>query len=618
MASPMRVPAAALHEFVTVVLAVALLVVLSVEWWRRRRGRTALMRALVERSGDAIAVLGRDGRLRTVAGAVQAVLGRRLETLRGRRLSELVHGDDADGLVALASDLPPRELSLRVRHPGGFWLPLVVSVADLRDDRAVRGLVLRMRDASEQRELESQLRERALHDPLTGLPNRALFLDRIEQALQRPRRHEELVSVAFVDLDDFKAINDTLGHAAGDELLVGVAERLRSTLRGVDTAARLGGDEFAVLLHGLPEHSEVVRVAERMLDRLSEPHELGGETRHALPSIGVSIAGDGVTADDLVRQADAAMYAAKRAGKGRYELYVRPAEEEVVAARPGEQAVPGWMLQAEQQRDAVAALLEAPIRPLLAPIVDLRTGVLAGHEALPDFATAHDRPPAAWLAQARRCGLGPRLEAEVLRSALALPARPDGTFLALNLPAYALDADELQEVLPADLAGIVIEVDEGSLLAAGEGLDIGITRLRHRGARLAVDGAGAGYGALRMLMRVRPDVVKLERGLVQDVAEDGAAQTLVDSFVRLARTFGAEVCAEGVEDAEDLRVLARLEVRYAQGRAVGAPGAAWSRPSAHASMALRHGPAAGARGRRASTAPPGSTAPPETAPRPSR
>jgi diguanylate cyclase (GGDEF)-like protein/PAS domain S-box-containing protein len=608
----MDILAAALPEVLAAALAGALAAIATVSLWHRRRRSTALLRALVQHSGDAIAILDADGRVHALTGAVRAVLGHEPETLHGTRLAELAHPEDGEALAALGSPRPPREIPLRLRHPGGFWLPVRARIADLRHERAVRGLVLRIHDASEQRELEAQLRARALHDPLTGLPNRALFLDRIEQALQRAGRSEELVSVAFVDLDDFKAINDTLGHAAGDELLVGVAERLRSTLRTMDTAARLGGDEFAVLLQGVPERSEIVRVAERLLATLSEPHELGGQSRHALPSIGVSVGGDGATADDLMRQADAAMYAAKRAGKGRYELYVRATDDDIAARRPDSDPVPGWFLRAEEQRDEVLELLREPAQPLLLPIVDLRTGALAGHEALAAFAVGDERPAAAWLAQARRCGLGPQLEAEVLRGALAVRGRPDGTFLALNLPAYALEADAVQDVLPADLAGIVLELDEATLLAAGEGLDDGIARLRHRGARLAVDGAGAGYRALRMLMRVRPDLVKLERGLVQSIAEDGAAQTLVESFVRLARSFGADVCAEGVDGTDDLRVLARLEVRYAQGPAVGRPAAGWSRPSAPAAdAAVRRGSAAAPRGRRASTAPP------ETATRPS-
>jgi diguanylate cyclase (GGDEF)-like protein/PAS domain S-box-containing protein len=605
-------PAAAFPEVVAAAVAGAIIAMTALVAWHRRRRSTALLRALVEHSGDAIAILDGDGRLHELTGAVRDVLGRSPETLRGARLAELAHPEDGEALTALRAPSPPRDVPLRLRHPGGFWLPVVAGVADLRHDRAVRGLVLRLRDASEQRELESQLRDRALHDPLTGLPNRALFLDRIEQALQRAGRHDELVSVAFVDLDDFKAVNDTLGHAAGDELLVGVADRLRSCLRGMDTAARLGGDEFAVLMQGLPERSEAVRVAERLLEKLSEPHELADEAHHALPSIGVSIGGDGATADDLMRQADAAMYAAKRAGKGRFELYVRATEDEIAARLPAAEPVPGWFLRAEQQREEVLALLERPLRPALVPIVDLRTGLLAGHEALAAFAVPDDRPPAAWQAQARRCGLGPRLEAEVLRGALAVDGRPEGTFLTLNVPGYALDADVVQAVLPGDLTGLVLETDEPSLLAAGEELEDSLLRLRHRGARLAVDGAGAGYAGLRMLMRLRPDLVKLDRVLVESVAEDLAAQTLVESFVRLARSFGAEVGADGVEAVDDVRVLARLDVRYAQGRAVAPPAAGWSKPSEAAATALRRGTVATSRGRRASTAPP------ETVTRPSR
>ena len=606
MTGAMRI-AAAPPELLAAAVALGLLAIAAALAWHRRRA-VALLQAIVEHSGDAIAILGADGRVRAVAGAVHDVLGRRPEALRGVRLAEIVHAEDHETLAALRGPRPAREVSLRVRHPGGFWLPLAAVVVDLRAHRAVGGLVLRMRDASEQLELESQLRASALHDPLTGLPNRVLFADRIQQALQAATRDRGLVSVAYVDLDDFKEVNDTLGHAAGDELLVAVAGRLRGTLRTMDTAARLGGDEFAVLLHGVAERSEVVRIAERLLDALSEPHELGGQQRTALPSIGLSIADAGTSAEDLMRQADAAMYAAKRAGKGRYELYA-PTSVELPGTPSGADPAPAWFVRAEEQRTEVLALLGSPLAPELVPIMSLRNGDLAGHEALPHFPVADDRPPATWIAQARRCGLGPRLEAEVLRGALAAPGRPEGTFLALNLPAYALDADEIRAVLPSDLAGIVVEVDEPSLLAAGEGLDLTLLRLRRRGAMLAVDGAAAGYGGLRMLMRLRPDLVKLDRTLVESIAEDGAAQTLVESFVRLARRIGAEVCAEGVEELDDLLTLARLDVTYAQGRAVGQPAQTYGRPVAAAAAAVARRGGAAARGR-SSTAPPGRGTPP--------
>jgi diguanylate cyclase (GGDEF)-like protein/PAS domain S-box-containing protein len=586
--------------------AAALLVALAAVLVHRsnRRG-AALLRALVEHSGDAIAIVAGDGRVKAALGATEAVLGRRADALEGARLAELVHGEDVEAVAQLDGPQPPQELALRLRLPSGRHRPVTATVADLREDRVVVGLVLRLRDASERVERESQLRDQALRDPLTGLPNRALFTDRIDHALRRAGRDDSLVAVAFVDLDDFKGINDTLGHAAGDELLVGVADRLRTTLRGMDTAARFGGDEFAVLVGGIPDQAELVRIADRLLAALSEPHELAGEQRRVAPSIGLSIGAADATAEDLLRQADAAMYAAKRAGKGRYELHVGGEAEAEDAAEP----VPAWFQRAEDERSEVLALLERPLRPSLAPIVDLRSGRIAGHEAIAGFDVADPRPAAAWLAQARRSGLGPRLEAEVVRAALAIPGRPDRTFLAVNVALYALDSADLQAALPSDLAGLVLELDEPALLAAGEGLEQSLARLRHRGAKLAIDSAGAGYAGLRMLMRLRPDLVKLDRGLVAGIGEDTAAQTLVESFVRLARSFQAEVCADGVEAPEDLRVLAKLDVRYAQGRAVAPAREGWGHATATAgAVAAAHPRGAAAGPRRGTIAPPASRA----------
>ncbi len=212
-----------------------------------------------------------------------------------------------------------------------------------------------------------------------------------------------------------------------------------------------------------------------------------------------------------------------------------------------------------------------PPTPALAPVIDLRTGDLAGHEALAHFAAADERPPAAWLAQARRCGLGPRLEAEVLRGALAVRGRPERH---VPLPERARLRPGVRRSCrpssPAISAASCSSSTRRRCSPPARASTRAIARLRNRGARLAVDRAGAGYAALRMLMRLRPDIVKLDRGLVEALAEDGAAQTLVESFVRLAHAASMRTCrADGVDDVEDLRALTRLDVRYAQGRAVG-------------------------------------------------
>jgi diguanylate cyclase (GGDEF)-like protein/PAS domain S-box-containing protein len=616
MPMPIPMPAIPVAELLvtglpaTVVL-VAAVVGLAV-WLSRRSSRRddALLRELVHHSGDVIAVLGVDGRLHRITGSPQTVLGRPHSDLHGRALEELVHRDDRSAIAELLSDAGDvsRELGFRVRaaRDGAPWLQVAVGVTDLRANPTVDGLVLRMRDASAEHEREQALRHRALTDPLTALPNRALFADRVEQALHRSERDEGLVAVAFVDLDDFKGINDTLGHQAGDELLASVAERLRASLRSMDTAARLGGDEFGVLLAGISERSELVQIAERMLASLSRPHDLGGVQRVSTPSIGIAVRGEADTAADLLRNADAAMYAAKRAGKGRFELFTGAADPDARGAQDGAPA-PGWALRSEEERAEVLTLLAQPepVVSALQPILDLRTGVVAGHEALARFEGPAERPPNAWFALARRCGLGPRLEATALANALALRGRPDGTFLALNVSPAALVSEEVLAVLPGDLAGIVLEISERELLEARREFDEVLVRLRHRGARLAVDDTGAGFAGLRELMRVRPDVIKLDRIVVEGLADDEGKRAIVEAVSHVARRIRADVCAEGVEAVADLEVLRGLDIRYAQGWAVGRPGVEWGAPAPEAMAATPRRSGTAVRPRRAtSTAPP--------------
>jgi diguanylate cyclase (GGDEF)-like protein/PAS domain S-box-containing protein len=533
------------------------------------------------------------GIIRAVHGAAVALPGHDQGALVGTPLWGLIHPDDqllAKTLLERATGAGGEAGEWRVAHPDGSWSHCEVGIADLTADAAVRGLVLTLRDVSRRKELEDQLRHRAFHDPLTQLPNRALFLDRAEHALARERREGGAVAVLYIDLDQFKEINDRLGHAVGDDLLVEAAQRLQACVRAVDTAARLGGDEFGILVEDVMSAGEAVQVAERLLATMSEPFVAGGCEHQLRASIGVVVSdGSGEGADELMRRADVAMYAAKSHGEGRYELFDSALahafdRSEDAATGVGERIT--FFVRGEEQRAEVESLLARTDAPemVVQPMIDLRTGLVAGYEALARF-PGSDRPPNAWFSQAHRHGLGTVLEARAVERALALTDRPERVFLSMNLSPSALISEEVWSALPEDLSGVVIEITENELASRRDSLDAGIERLRRRGARLAVDDAGAGYAGLKQLTYLDPDLIKLDRTLVTDVSRHPSKAALIESFARYAERTGAQVCAEGVETFDDLRVLAELDVTYAQGYVIARPGPGWPAVSVEAQAA---------------------------------
>ena len=532
--------------------------------------------------------------MRSASRAARDLLGFDPRELEHRPLADLVHPEDVALLASVAGERR-RRLEIRMRHRNGYWLDVEALANDMSADVHVDALVLTVRDVTERKAFEEQLRHRAFHDPLTQLPNRALLSDRLQQALSREGRFEDQVAVLFVDLDDFKTVNDTLGHASGDELLVHVARRLRSCLRSADTAARLGGDEFGVLLEGVPDVDHAVTVAQRILDSFVEPFSIGGLPVPLRASVGVAIGvAQAISADELLRNADIAMYAAKRAGKRRHVVFRADRHSDLARRFPSDRAVDPdrvtWFERSEEQRNEVLRLLrsDAAIVPAFQPIVDLGSGEIAGYEALARFPDDPDsRPPNAWFAQAHRCGLGVQLEARAVAAALAARVDAPPGHLSINLSPAALRADELRHQLPADLRGVVVEITEHELVADGERLHATLEQLRARGARVAVDDAGAGYAGLRQLMILRPDLIKLDRGLIEDVAVDEAKQALVECFVRFAERTDARVCAEGIESLDDLSVLARIGVAYGQGYAIARPGFEWPEPAADVRAALQ-------------------------------
>ncbi|MGH2715858.1 MAG: diguanylate cyclase domain-containing protein [Thermoleophilaceae bacterium] len=543
------------------------------------------LQSIVQNSSDVIAIVTHEGVVRTLTGAVEGIFGADWQTATGTSLLDRVHPDDTALVGAfldgVAADAPgaSQTLEWRIRRHDQLYRYVETVATNLLSDERLKGIVLTARDVDERKAFEEQLRHRAFHDPLTQLANRGLFYDRIEHALSRQPRQEHRVAVLFVDLDDFKLVNDQLGHAVGDELLVGVARRLRGCVRSADTVARLGGDEFGVLLESVAGVNEPVQIAERIMSALAEPFSVHGERITAALSIGLTVSRPGdPNVDELLRQADLAMYSAKRHGKRRWEVY--DAELSAAGAAPRDSEEPEratWFQRGAEQREEILALLhrDDAISAVFQPVLDLRSGAVSGYEALARFATADARPPNAWFAQAHRCGLGYELEAKALAAALSAPGRPEGTYLTLNLSPSALASEPVQAVLPARLDGLVIEITEHELLTDEPGFQAALDDLRARGGRIAVDDAGAGYAGLKHVMRVAPDLIKLDRSLVDGVHADAARAALVSSFVRFAQDSDATVCAEGIETLDDLVCLADLDVTYGQGWVIARPTAAW-------------------------------------------
>jgi len=287
-------------------------------------------RSLVQHACDVIVVIDAEGSITYLSPSVERVLGYTPLERIGRSMFDLVHPDDLALERETISELLKRtgnysRIELRVCHKDGSYRWLEVSLTNLLEDPGVQGIFVNYRDVSERKMLEQQLRHHALHDPLTGLANRSLLVDRLEHAIAASARRNEHLAVLFIDLDDFKLVNDVFGHAAGDQVLIAAAGRIRPCLRSEDTASRLGGDEFVVLLEGVDHESDATTIARRILESLHLPFVVGDQEVTIQASIGVAVADAPQNAQTLLRRADAAMYLAKSRGSGRYEVYQSPA-----------------------------------------------------------------------------------------------------------------------------------------------------------------------------------------------------------------------------------------------------------------------------------------------------
>ncbi len=445
--------------------------------------------------------------------------------------------------------------------------------ADLRLLAALAGQVGvavdngRLEDSlAELTELKAELQHQALHDGLTGLANRSLFTESVFHALQLTRRTGRDIAVLFLDLDDFKNINDSLGHASGDELLRAASDLLRNECRPEDTIARLGGDEFAVLLEDVDGPQDATAIAQQILAAFEVPLRIAGRDIPANASIGIAFGHYGDTANQVLRDADAAMYASKREGKATFRLFESTMHAEVVA-------------QLKLRADLEAAIARQELRLLYQPIVNLNDGSLLGFEALVRWQHSLKgwQSPSSFIPFAEETGLINDIGRWVLWEAARrcrdwlqiLRPKPGEFKVTVNLSARQLDdasiVDEVERVLAEmafDPSFLVLEITETAIMnAAPERLD----ELRALGVPLAIDDFGTGYSSLASLHRLSIDVLKIDRVFVQGITDEDDASPFVGTIVGLSEALGLQTIVEGIETKEQLERLLELGCDAGQG-----------------------------------------------------
>jgi diguanylate cyclase (GGDEF)-like protein len=417
--------------------------------------------------------------------------------------------------------------------------------------------------------LKEELRHQAFHDSLTKLPNRTLFTERVAYALARRDRSRRAMAVLFLDLDDFKTINDSLGHTAGDHVLITVARRLHECLRPMDTVARLGGDEFGILLEDMADPSHALVAAQRILDALAVPAELDGREVSIRGSLGITLDGHGDEADTLLRNADVAMYMAKRRGKGRYQLFESSMHTEMVQ-------------RLEMTAQLRRAVKDGEFSLRYQPIVNLETGRIDGVEALVrwDHPQRGELAPGEFIPLAEETGLIVPLGWEVLREACARAKfwqeanggdlRP--LTVSVNLsPKQLLEPNLVKEVArslsEAGLApgSLVLEITEDVLMQEAEGTLLRLRELKAQGVRLAIDDFGTGYSSLSYLERFPVDMLKIAKPFVDGLGNGSGRSPLVEAVIKLGGALGLQTVAEGIEREEQLDRLRSLHCEQGQG-----------------------------------------------------
>jgi diguanylate cyclase (GGDEF)-like protein/PAS domain S-box-containing protein len=531
--------------------------------------------AMIRRSSDLTTIVSAEGLIVYQSPSSIQLLGRSADELTGASLPSLLHPEDREGwLTALAQAAHHSDLEAtvewRLRRADGSHVPVESRVDNLLDDPAVKGIVLNSRDVSERKRLEDELRHQAFHDSLTGLANRALFGDRLEQGLARLERSRGEIGVLFIDLDDFKSVNDGRGHPVGDELLRAVGKRLSETLRAGETLARLGGDEFGVLI----EAGDAGCVAERLLGSLRQPFVLDAGETFVHASIGIATTSDhGDAPSELLRRADVAMYSAKAKGKGLCETFHAGLHDQVID-RLGLEADLGRAVERGELVIHYQPIFALPGEDLVAVEALLRwnhpeRGLVAPDQFIPAAeATGHIIAIGRWLlgaASRQICALKQELELPELGLSVNLSARQLTDPGLVDCVKAALVESGLQpECLTLEMTESVFADPRASLPV--------FERLRDLGVKLSIDDFGTGYSSLAYLQKLPVDELKIDRSFIA-ASNDGSQEsaTLVHTIVSLAESFGLQSVAEGIETPAQLEDLSGAGCCRAQGFLLAKP-----------------------------------------------
>jgi diguanylate cyclase (GGDEF)-like protein/PAS domain S-box-containing protein len=521
-------------------------------------------RSLVQNASDVVLICSPAGTITYQSPTAETAWGYTEGGLLAIALHDLVHVGDQPALRDLLMQLEiaprtTRSAELRIRTAPGAWAQVNLILTNLLDEPAIAGFVATARDIAERKAFEEQLTNRAFYDSLTGLPNRALFRDRLDQALARGERRDGSVGLLFLDLDNFKQINDSLGHQMGDKLLAEAAVRLLACVRVENTVARLGGDEFVILLEHLTGSAEAVLVADRIAQQFSRPFQLENRECRTTVSIGIALAGaEREPADNILRNADVAMYRAKSDGKSRYVIFDASMQTNTLA-------------RLDLENDLRRAIERGELRVHYQPIVVLKSGQVIEVEALVRWQhpTRGLLAPGEFISIAEETGLIIQLGQWVLEAAcrqvalwqVQFPAFP-ALMLSVNLSPLQFQQITLVSDIQRTLketglapANLTLEITEGTIMRDVDTTIATLWQLKEMGIHLAIDDFGTGYSSLAYLKRLPLDVLKIDRSFVSGIGRDQEDTAITRAIISLAKSLRLSITGEGIETPEQVALL---------------------------------------------------------------